>query len=65
MTEMTKGEKLIWELFLFVRELMPATADNTRRLAEWAAHFHEMEGGGSAAVAEDAEARDEAKPKRK
>ena len=40
---MTKGERLIWELFLMVRELMPATAENTRRHNEWAVMFHEME----------------------
>ena len=40
---MSKGEKLIWELFLFVRELMPVTEDNTRRQNEWATLFHQME----------------------
>ena len=47
---MTKGGKLIWELFLWLREVMPPTADNTRRQTEWAARFHEMEAapGGAA-----------------
>jgi len=42
---MTKGEKLIWELFEMVRELMPVTEANTRRFQEWSARFHEMEVG--------------------
>ena len=43
---MTKGERLIWELFEMVRELMPATAANTERFQRWSAKFHEMELGG-------------------
>ena len=42
---MTKGEKLIWELFLMVRDLQAkvgVTAEDTKRHTEWAAHFHEM-----------------------
>ena len=40
---MTKGEKLIWELFMKLREVIPATPDNTKWATEWAAMFHEME----------------------
>jgi len=40
---MTKGERLIWQLFEMVRELMPVTEVNTRRFTEWAAQFHQME----------------------
>jgi len=40
---MTKGEKLIWSLFEFVRELMPATAENTARQNEWVRVFQELE----------------------
>jgi outer membrane biosynthesis protein TonB len=39
----TKGERLIWELFEMVREVMPATAQNAERFNLWAAKFHEME----------------------
>ena len=46
---MTKGERLIWELFEMVRELMPVTEANTKRFTEWSARFHEME-----VVADDA-----------
>jgi hypothetical protein len=35
-------DKLIWELFLMVRELMPVTAENARRFGDWAARFHEI-----------------------
>jgi len=42
---MTKGERLIWELFEMVRELMPVTEANTRRFQDWSAKFHEMEAG--------------------
>ncbi|HKD77905.1 MAG TPA: hypothetical protein VKB76_20530 [Ktedonobacterales bacterium] len=42
---MTKGERLIWELFEMVRELMPVTEANTKRFTEWSAKFHEMEVG--------------------
>lgn len=45
---MTTGEKLLWELFLMVRELMPVTADNTARQNEWARIFHELEYGATA-----------------
>jgi len=41
----TKGERLIWELFGMVRELMPVTEGNTKRFQEWSAKFHEMEVG--------------------
>jgi hypothetical protein len=34
---------LVWELFLMVRELMPASEVATRRQQEWAARFHELE----------------------
>jgi hypothetical protein len=34
---------LVWELFLMVRELMPASEAATRRQQEWAARFHELE----------------------
>jgi hypothetical protein len=56
---MSKGEKLIWELFVFVRELMPPTAENTARQNEWSRIFHELEVGSAQAanpapVAEDA-----------
>jgi len=44
---MTKGERLIWELFEMVRELMPVTEANTKRFTEWSARFHEMEAGTS------------------
>jgi len=42
---MTKGERLIWELFEMVRELMPVTEANTKRFTEWSARFHQMEAG--------------------
>ena len=34
---------LVGELFLMVRELMPASEGATRRQQEWAARFHELE----------------------
>ena len=34
---------LLWELFLFVRELMPPSEANTRRQQEWAARFHALD----------------------
>jgi hypothetical protein len=34
---------LVWELFLMVRELMPASEGNTRRQQEWAARFHGLD----------------------
>jgi len=34
---------LVWELFLFVRELMPPSEANSKRQQEWAARFHELE----------------------
>lgn len=34
--------KLLWKLFLMVRELMPAGEVNNRRLTEWAAKFQEL-----------------------
>jgi hypothetical protein len=40
---MTKGERLIWDLFMKVREVLPATADNSRWATDWAAVFHQME----------------------
>jgi hypothetical protein len=43
---MTKGEKLIWELFLMVKEInakVGVTAADTERQNEWAKVFHEME----------------------
>ena len=40
---MTKGERLIWELFLMVKELTPVTEASTTRFTEWAKIFHEME----------------------
>ena len=43
---MTKGEKLIWELFLMHRDLQAkvgVTAADTERQNEWAKVFHEME----------------------
>jgi hypothetical protein len=43
---MTKGEKLIWELFLMVKEInakVGVTAADTERQTEWAKVFHEME----------------------
>ena len=43
---MNKGERLIWELFEMVKELLPVTEANTRRFTEWSARFHEMEVGG-------------------
>jgi len=39
----TKGERLIWDLFVMVRDLMPPTAENTARQHEWARAFHELE----------------------
>ena len=41
---MTKGGRLIWELFEMVRELMPPTAGNAERFQRWSERFHEMEG---------------------
>ena len=52
--ELSKGEKLIWELFLFVRDLVPATEDNTRRLTEWARTFHGMHDPAAEAAPEGA-----------
>ena len=43
---MTKGEKLIWELFLMVKDIyakVGVTAADTERQTEWAKVFHEME----------------------
>ena len=43
---MTKGERLIWELFLMVKEVnakVGVTAADTERQNEWAKVFHEME----------------------
>ena len=43
---MTKGEKLIWELFLMVKDInakVGVTAADTERQNEWAKVFHEME----------------------
>ena len=40
---MTKGERLIWDLFMKLREVLPASADNSKWATEWAAVFHEME----------------------
>jgi hypothetical protein len=43
--ELSKGEKLIWELFELVREFaVPVTATNTERLNKWAAAFRDMHG---------------------
>ena len=42
---MTKGERLIWDLFTKFRELLfkvEPTADNSKWATEWAAVFHEM-----------------------
>jgi len=36
---------LLWELFLMVREIEPATPAHTKRQQEWAAKFHELEAG--------------------
>ena len=35
--------KLLWQLFLRLRALEPATADNTKWANEWAAAFHELD----------------------
>ena len=40
---MTKGERLIWDLFMKVREVLPATPDNSKWATDWAVMFHEME----------------------
>ena len=43
---MTKGERLIWELFLMVKEVnakVGVTTADTERQNEWAKVFHEME----------------------
>jgi hypothetical protein len=40
---MTKGERLIWDLFMKLREVVPATPENTKWAGEWSALFHEME----------------------
>ena len=40
---MTKGERLIWDLFMKLREVLPATPDNSKWATEWAVMFHEME----------------------
>ena len=40
---MTKGERLIWYLFMKLREVLPATPDNSKWATEWASVFHEME----------------------
>ena len=50
---MTKGGRLIWELFEMVRELMPPTAGNAERFQRWSERFHEMEGVEAPAVEEE------------
>jgi hypothetical protein len=41
---MRAGEgRLIWQLFLMVREVLPPTVDNVARMNDWAQHFHELE----------------------
>jgi hypothetical protein len=43
---MTKGERLLWDLFMKFRELMlkvEPTAGNSEWATKWAAVFHEME----------------------
>ena len=32
--------KLIWQLFEMIRELLPATHENQQRLAKWSSDFH-------------------------
>jgi len=51
---MTKGGRLIWELFEMVRELMPPTQANAERFQRWSEKFNVMEGG--APLSEDAQA---------
>jgi len=52
-TAMSKGEKLIWELFEMVRELLPINAANTERLTKWAQEFRGMHDPAAAPAAED------------
>jgi len=46
--ELSKGESLIWELFLMLRDVANRvgepgpTAEMTKRQSEWAAKFHVM-----------------------
>jgi len=40
---MTKGGKLIWELFAMLREVASPSAANSKRQSEWAKAFAEME----------------------
>jgi hypothetical protein len=40
---MNEKDKLVWELFLLVKELMPVTAENTRRQNDWAMRFNELD----------------------
>jgi hypothetical protein len=35
--------KLLWQLFEMLREVLPVTEANTKRLAEWAAQFRALE----------------------
>ena len=35
--------KLVWQLFEMLREVLPVTEANTKRLAEWAAQFRALE----------------------
>ena len=56
---MTKGGRLIWELFEMVRELMPPTAGNAERFQRWSERFLEMEGVEGAPAAEPVVEEDE------
>jgi hypothetical protein len=35
--------KLLWQLFEMLREVLPVTEANTKRLAEWATEFRALE----------------------
>ena len=37
--------KLVWELFEMIKELLPVTEANTKRFTEWAGRFHALEQG--------------------
>jgi hypothetical protein len=47
--------KLVWQLFEMIRELLPPTADNTKRLAEWAQAYRRALGDPHASAAPEEE----------
>jgi hypothetical protein len=53
--------KLIWQLFEMLREILPPTRENTQRLAEWAQRFH-LEAGDPQAATEAPKAQESDEP---